>query len=392
MRELLLLPIDDVTVGPRLRPVGNVFALAESIHACGLLNPITITPDKRLIAGAHRLEACKQLGWEHIDAHVFDIEGLNAELAEIDENLIRAELTTLERGEHLARRKAIYEELHPQTRSVNERGGPGRGKTSEIISSVSSFADDAAAKTGVSARTIQQEVKIAQDIAPDVKEAIRNTPAADRKTDLLALASVPADEQRAAVEAVSSGAAPSIKEAVHNHRAQGSGENEWYTPQEYVEAARRVLGAIDLDPASSAVAQQRVQAGRIFTQEDDGLAHDWAGRVWLNPPYAQPAIRQFVEKMTGEVEAGRVSAAIMLTHNYTDTAWFHIAAGAASAICFTRGRIGFLDPDGKKAAPTQGQAFFYYGNDAAAFAQEFKAYGLIVEVTHTQATTEGARA
>jgi len=180
-----------------------------------------------------------------------------------------------------------------------------------------------------------------------------------------------------------------VKEAIaHNHRAQGTGDNEWYTPQEYVESARLVMGSIDLDPATSDIAQQRVKAGKIFTIEDDGLAHPWQGNVWLNPPYSQPHIRQFMEKVSGEALSGSVSQAIVLTHNYTDTAWFHIGVSGASAICFTRGRIGFVNPEGKKAAPTQGQAFFYYGDNTAAFREEFSKYGFVVEVMARQIARE----
>lgn len=160
--------------------------------------------------------------------------------------------------------------------------------------------------------------------------------------------------------------------------ASGTGENEWYTPKRYVDLARSVLGAIDLDPASSPVAQRTVEAAEYFTVEDDGLAKEWHGRVWLNPPYAQPAIAHFVEKMVAEVSAGRVTEAVMLTHNYTDTAWFHLAASIASAICFTRGRIGFQSPSGETAAPTQGQAFFYYGSSPTKFADVFREVGLVV--------------
>ena len=166
-------------------------------------------------------------------------------------------------------------------------------------------------------------------------------------------------------------------DAEGNHRAMGTGENEWYTPQDHIERVRALLGAIDLDPASSAIAQERIRAGQYFTKSDDGLARAWLGRVWLNPPYAQPAIQQFAEKMVAEVTAGRVIEAVMLTHNYTDTAWFHIAESAASAICFTRGRIAFVSPEGEKAAPTQGQAFFYYGPRRDEFAQAFASVGFV---------------
>ena len=131
---------------------------------------------------------------------------------------------------------------------------------------------------------------------------------------------------------------------------QGTGDNEWYTPAEYIELAREVMGGIDLDPATSAAAQETVHAEKWFDEKTNGLAQEWHGRVWLNPPYAQPFIAEFANKMAMEFSAGRVSEAVMLTHNYTDTAWFHEIASAASAICFTRGRIRFVRDDGEVAA------------------------------------------
>lgn len=160
----------------------------------------------------------------------------------------------------------------------------------------------------------------------------------------------------------------------------GTGENEWYTPAEHLEFARQVLGGIDLDPASSEVANRSVQAGRFYSEADNGLDKEWGGNVWLNPPYAQPAIAQFAQKMVEEWQAGRVTAAIVLTHNYTDTAWFQSLARAATAICFTRGRVRFVSPTGELAAPTQGQAFFYFGHDVDIFADVFGSVGFVVEV------------
>ena len=75
---------------------------------------------------------------------------------------------------------------------------------------------------------------------------------------------------------------------------ENTGEFERYTPAQYIEAARRVLGEIDLDPASCEIAQRTVKAVEYFTAKDDGLEQEWHGRVWLNPPYAQPVIAQFV--------------------------------------------------------------------------------------------------
>lgn len=164
----------------------------------------------------------------------------------------------------------------------------------------------------------------------------------------------------------------------HNHRAQGTGENEWYTPPDVIERARVVLGKFDLDPASSDAAQETVKAEAYFTKDDDGLTQEWRGKVWLNPPYSQPLISDFIEKLVEEYRAGRVTEAILLTHNYTDTSWFHAAAEAASAVCFTRGRIGFLDPNGEKAAATQGQALTYFGANVAGFVDQFSSLGLVL--------------
>lgn len=171
-----------------------------------------------------------------------------------------------------------------------------------------------------------------------------------------------------------------LKLAAHNHLALGTGENEWYTPDEYLESARIVLGGIDLDPASSELANKTVKAKAIYTQKDNGLEKPWQGKVWMNPPYSQPEIALFSEKLASEWRNGNVQSAIALTHNYTDTQWFHCLASACSAICFTRGRIGFVSPEGKTAAPTQGQAFFYFGDDPAAFHDEFSKHGFVVEV------------
>ncbi len=161
----------------------------------------------------------------------------------------------------------------------------------------------------------------------------------------------------------------------------GTGENEWYTPDEHLDLARAVLGTIHLDPASSEIANARVGAAKIFTESDSGLDKQWFGNVWLNPPYSQPAISHFADKMVAEWERGDITAAIVLTHNYTDTAWFQKLAKAATAICFTRGRVRFVSPAGELAAPTQGQAFFYFGHDLTLFEDVFSETGFVVEVT-----------
>ena len=128
-----------------------------------------------------------------------------------------------------------------------------------------------------------------------------------------------------------------------------TGDYEWNTPPEILDAARQVLGGFDLDPASNAVAQRTVRARRYFTQEDDGLAKHWKGRVWLNPPYATGLLASFIEKLVGHVEQGDVSAAIVLVENRTDTEWFHRAARACRPLLLHT-RPCALSASGRRAA------------------------------------------
>ena len=161
-----------------------------------------------------------------------------------------------------------------------------------------------------------------------------------------------------------------------------TGNDEWYTPAEFVERVRRVLGEIDLDPASNAQAQQIVGAKQYFTKINDALAQDWRGRVWLNPPYSRGLLVRFVNKMGREIEAGNVSAAIMLLNNFTDADWFQLAGSISTAICFPRGRICFENASGKvKDRPLNGQVFFYYGRKVDLFRSEFSVLGLTVALT-----------
>ena len=154
---------------------------------------------------------------------------------------------------------------------------------------------------------------------------------------------------------------------------------EWYTPPQYIELAREVMGEIDLDPASNKQAQKTIQAKQFYTKADNGLDKPWRGRVWLNPPYMQPDISNFMDKMVEEVRLENTSQAIMLTHNYTDTTWFHAGVSVAAAICFTRGRISFMNADRSTAGPpTCGQAFFYFGPGTKAFHKIFSSVGFVV--------------
>jgi ParB family chromosome partitioning protein len=205
--DMQSIPIASIRIENRLRSLDSakVAELAASIAEIGLLQPIGIRPDGTLVYGYHRLEACKQLGWTEIPAVVVDGDDLHAELAEISENLIRNELTLLERAEHLARMRAVYEQLYPNARGV--------GRPAKNSATVAPFSEWAAAQTGLAQRTIQHYVQLAESLAPEVRDAIRRTPIANDGAELKSLASLEPSKQRAVAELIASRAVSSVREA-----------------------------------------------------------------------------------------------------------------------------------------------------------------------------------
>jgi phage N-6-adenine-methyltransferase len=157
------------------------------------------------------------------------------------------------------------------------------------------------------------------------------------------------------------------------HVANNSGNNEWYTPAEYIEAAREVMGSIDIDPASNDIAQETVKAKIYYTAETNGLDKEWSGNVWMNPPYASDLIGKFIEKLISELP--NIAQAIVLVNNATETEWFNKLISNADAVCFPRSRVKFYMPDGKTGAPLQGQAVLYFGTNESKFVDVFSGKG-----------------
>jgi len=202
--------VKDVQVGERFRLLDESYAreLAEQIAARGrMFQPIGISSDGHLVWGRHRLRAAEILAWEEIAAQVlpYRIDDVQARLDELDENLQRKEFTALELARALARRKVLYESLHPETRR-GAKGGrkpadkpgkkPGK-KPAELTDTVSvsseevpvkSFAAAAAEKTGKSERTIARSVQIGQGLPPEIAAKVAQTPVGNQPRELLKLA------------------------------------------------------------------------------------------------------------------------------------------------------------------------------------------------------------
>lgn len=163
------------------------------------------------------------------------------------------------------------------------------------------------------------------------------------------------------------------------HVSYNSGENEWYTPSKFIESARLVMGSIDTDPASSCLANKTVKAKRYFTEETNGLIQKWNGNVWMNPPYSQPLITEFSNRLAEKYNEGEFEQACILVNNATETQFYQLLMRCCSAICFVRGRIKFIDMNGiASGAPLQGQTIIYYGNNIKEFASEFSQYGQVL--------------
>lgn len=229
-------------------------------------------------------------------------------------------------------------------------------------------AKEVAAELGTSERTIKRNGQRAE-VYDKLVEAGEQEAAAFIKSatqaEVVAVKDLPVYET---VEVIKS-----KPQVIHN-----SGNNEWYTPVEFIEAAREVLGEITTDPASCELAQGNVKAKTFFTETDNGLVKEWLGSVWMNPPYGSSLIGEFCDKLVEEIEKGNCKQAVVLVNNATETRWFQLLSNNASACCFPSGRIKFLDSTGNpKQSPVQGQCFLYFGKYLTKFEKSFSAYGCV---------------
>lgn len=194
--------IADINIGSRLRELNphQVALLQASIRDIRLFHPIVVVREARdpsegtvyqLVAGAHRLAACVNLGWTEIPATVLVMGELERTVAECDENLCGTRLRPVERAMLTARRKAAYEALHPETR----HGAVGRGRRkSRQVGDSKRFTADTAAGTGTSERAVQRDMRRGKLIAPDVLASISNTEL-DKGGVLDELAATPVEAQ-----------------------------------------------------------------------------------------------------------------------------------------------------------------------------------------------------
>lgn len=210
--------IDAIRVEDRLRPVSEagIESLVASITELGVMkDPIHLRQKKSgelmLIAGGHRLEAAKRLGWSQITAHIWaDVTDDWARLMEVDDNLAGAEMNALDTAVFLAERKKVYEKLHPETRAGVFKGNRHTGSLVTDMMSVTSFATATAEKFGLTDRHVRRMIAVGSRLDRVDLQKLRAAPKPVTLADLQVIAKAAfAEEHSHIVDALGSGQAKS---------------------------------------------------------------------------------------------------------------------------------------------------------------------------------------
>lgn len=275
----------------------------------------------------------------------------NLSLPELETVIEHRQVTFIEVGRALMeiRDRRLYRETHATFETYcRERWGWGRAHANRHIDAT--CVADALASVDAKPETVREARAMLDSLPPKEREQVR------------AGTATPAVIERMATPKKWQGDSGVLIT---------TGKDEWPTPPHIIEATVGALGGIDLDPCASRA--DRVPAGQKFTESDNGLSHEWHGRVYMNPPYGR-AIAGWVEKLRAEYSAGRVTEFVALVPARTDTAWFQALRDCH--LCLIRGRLTF--GDAKQGAPFPSMAA-YMGNHPARFAVAFVDYGDIWE-------------
>lgn len=328
-------------------------SLKRDIQERGLLEPIWLY-EGCVLDGRHRYYACQETGSEPLYR---EYEGDDPVGFVVSLNLKRRHLNESQRA-MVAAKLANMPAHRPPGNSANLH--TSQAQAAEMLQ--------------VSPRSVASAAKVQSGAAVELVDAVMR---GDVSVSAAAGVSHLPKEVQADIVATGPQEVVEVAKQQRCHVANNSGENEWYTPAKYIQLAREAMGTIDLDPASCELANQTVAADMYFTAQQNGLARDWRGNVWLNPPYAQPLIAQFAEKVINELQ--RIEQACVLVNNATDTAWMQLLLKHCDAACFIRGRVKFIDKEGNPSgAPLQGQVILYYGGSETVFAEKFSEVGPVL--------------
>jgi len=218
MNGIELINVSEIKIPPRLRVANQdkVKELSESIGQYGLINPIGIDQNYNLICGLHRLEACKLLKREQVECNMIPIDYTEtlAQMYEIDENLVRNDLSAFERAEYLGKRYELFKILalnegdianstiHKNKNEFTDKMSVSdkKQKVGRPKEGYTDFVNETAKKTNLSTRTVERDLRISKNISKEIKEAIKDTPVAKNKTLLNTIAGVKPEKQSEALQ------------------------------------------------------------------------------------------------------------------------------------------------------------------------------------------------
>lgn len=236
IQSIAELPVDDIQMGTRLRPVSKagVEAIKASITELGVMkDAIHVRKHKRggkieLLAGAHRLTVAQELDWPTIKVVCWDCNDDFARLMEIDDNLAGAELTALDTAVFLAERKRVYEKLHPETKADAFKGNRHTGSLAADTMSVTSFAVATAEKFGISDRHVRRMVSAGSVLTGGDAHRLRSSGRPVTLNDLTELAKIgDVSERYRVIDLLAEGKVKSAKDA---RKTWASEQNRGVTP------------------------------------------------------------------------------------------------------------------------------------------------------------------
>jgi hypothetical protein len=152
-----------------------------------------------------------------------------------------------------------------------------------------------------------------------------------------------------------------------------SNSDEHNTPSYLVEAAREVLGVIDLDPMSNALANETIGATTYYTKEDDGLSKDWLGNVWLNPPFSLSKLA--IPKLVNSYELGDVSQAVLLVKSDVSTQKYKLLY--PYPFCELNKRVKFISHSNNAQGSPFPVVMFYLGKNYYMWNKVMSLYGKV---------------
>lgn len=339
----------------------TVRELANDIRKNGQRHPVIVS-GMQIIDGRNRMRACKiaQVDPRIVDKP-FDSEDELLRYV-VSENMMRRHMSESQRamaGSALAKLR--------------------RGRQSGNVAGLTQ--KQAANTLGVSERSVRTARTIQDHGIPELVAEVEagrvNVSTAARIANL-----APAEQEK-----ICAGGTTAIIEKSRDIKrkttAMASGNSmstvEWFTPGELVEDSRELLKGIALDPASCEEANEVVKANTFYDVAADGLSMEWAGTVFLNPPFDDTAT--WSAKLIESSQLGLVAGAVFVCNANVSTRWFQGLLESATAVCLCRLRIRFNEQaaaEGDRSSPRHNSAVFYFGEDIREFGRLFGKWGFCV--------------